>query len=86
MVDEKNHQGCRAVGRPISTLSLNSALSTPAETEPPERRKLVAMNGPTIARLKIELEDVRPVVLRLIEVPLSIRLAQLHLVIQAAMG
>ena len=76
-------QGCRKINSgPIS----DSALSTPAGTEAPECRKLVAMNGPTIARLKIELKDVRPVVLRHIEVPLSIRLDQLHLAIQAAMG
>jgi len=39
-----------------------------------------------IARLKITLDDVAPQVLRRIEVPLSIRLDRLHLVLQAAMG
>jgi hypothetical protein len=44
------------------------------------------MSAPTIACLRIVLEDVRPRVLRSIEVPLSISLDRLHLVIQAAMG
>jgi hypothetical protein len=39
-----------------------------------------------IARLRITLDDVTPPVTRLVEVPLSIRLDDLHLVIQAAMG
>lgn len=39
-----------------------------------------------IARLRIQLEDVVPAVVRRIEVPLSIRLSDLHRVIQAAMG
>jgi hypothetical protein len=39
-----------------------------------------------IVRLKITLEDVVPDVVRRIEVPLGIRLDQLHAVIQAAMG
>ena len=44
------------------------------------------MSADTIARLKITLDDVKPAVLRRIEVPLNIRLDRLHLVIQAAMG
>jgi Plasmid pRiA4b ORF-3-like protein len=39
----------------------------------------------SITRLKITLDDVEPAVLRRIEVPLAIRLSDLHLVIQAAM-
>jgi hypothetical protein len=41
------------------------------------------MSADTIARLKITLNDVKPAVLRRIEVP---RLDRLHLAIQAAMG
>jgi hypothetical protein len=44
------------------------------------------MNTAAIARLKITLDDVKPLVLRRLEVPLSIRLDRLHLAIQAAMG
>ena len=44
------------------------------------------MNPAAIARLKILLDDVKPVVMRRLEVPLSIRLDRLHLAIQAAMG
>jgi Plasmid pRiA4b ORF-3-like protein len=44
------------------------------------------MSAATIARLKITLDDVKPVVLRRIEVPLVIRLDRLHLTLQAAMG
>src|ERR1700682_5837633 len=44
------------------------------------------MNAPTIACLKIVLEDVEPGVLRRVEVPLSIRLDRLHLAFQKAMG
>ena len=44
------------------------------------------MSADTIARLKITLDDVKPAVLRRIEVPFSIRLDQLHFAIQAAMG
>jgi hypothetical protein len=44
------------------------------------------MNTNSIARLKITLNDVKPVVLRRVEVPLTIRLDRLHLVLQAAMG
>ena len=44
------------------------------------------MNSPTVVLLKIVLEEVEPIVLRRIEVPLSIRLDRLHLAIQAAMG
>lgn len=39
----------------------------------------------SIARLKITLDDVKPQPLRRIEVPLAIKLSDLHLVIQAAM-
>src|SRR6266508_1904934 len=44
------------------------------------------MSAATIVRLKIALDDVKPAVLRRIEVPLAIRLDRLHLAIQAAMG
>ena len=44
------------------------------------------MSADTIARLKITLDDVRPAVLRRLEVPFNIRLDRLHLAIQAAMG
>jgi hypothetical protein len=44
------------------------------------------MSAATIARLKIILDDLKPVVLRRVEVPFNIRLDRLHLTIQAAMG
>jgi hypothetical protein len=44
------------------------------------------MSAATITRLKITLDGIKPAVLRRIEVPLTIRLDRLHLVIQAAMG
>jgi len=44
------------------------------------------MTADAIVRLKITLDDVKPAVLRRIEVPLAIRLDRLHLAIQAAMG
>jgi Plasmid pRiA4b ORF-3-like protein len=44
------------------------------------------MSTNTIARLKITLDDVKPTVLRRIEVPAEITLDRLHLTIQAAMG
>jgi Plasmid pRiA4b ORF-3-like protein len=44
------------------------------------------MTADTIARLKITLDDVKPAVLRRIEIPFNIRLDRLHLTIQAAMG
>jgi hypothetical protein len=44
------------------------------------------MSAFEIARLKITLDDVKPTVLRRIEVPVAIRLDRLHLTIQAAMG
>jgi len=44
------------------------------------------MNTDAIARLKITLDDVKPPVMRRLEVPLSIRLDRLHFAIQAAMG
>jgi hypothetical protein len=39
-----------------------------------------------IARLKITLDDVKPQILRRIEIPVTIRLDRLHVTIQAAMG
>jgi|SRR5689334_5225932 hypothetical protein len=44
------------------------------------------MSAASIARLKITLDDVKPVVLRRLEVPFDIRLDRLHLTVQAAMG
>jgi hypothetical protein len=44
------------------------------------------MSAATIARLKITLDHVKPVVLRRVEVPFDIRLDRLHSTIQAAMG
>ncbi|HEY1544022.1 MAG TPA: plasmid pRiA4b ORF-3 family protein [Xanthobacteraceae bacterium] len=44
------------------------------------------MTAATIARLKITLDDIKPAVLRRVEVPFDIRLDRLHLTIQAAMG
>ena len=44
------------------------------------------MSPDRIARLKITLDDVKPAVMRRIEVPLAIRLDRLHLALQAAMG
>jgi Plasmid pRiA4b ORF-3-like protein len=44
------------------------------------------MTADSIARVKITLDNVKPTVLRRIEVPLGIRLDRLHLVIQVAMG
>jgi hypothetical protein len=44
------------------------------------------MSASTIARLRITLDNVKPTVLRRIEVPFDIRLDRLHLVIQGAMG
>jgi hypothetical protein len=44
------------------------------------------MSADTIARLKVTLDDVKPAILRRIEVPFDIRLDRLHLTIQAAMG
>jgi hypothetical protein len=44
------------------------------------------MSPKTIARLKITLDDVKPTVLRRIEVPFDIRLDRLHLTLQAAIG
>ena len=40
----------------------------------------------TIARLKITFDDVKPVVIRRIEVPLALRLDRSHLVLQVALG
>ena len=44
------------------------------------------MSAASVARLKIALDHVKPVVLRRVEVPFDIRLDRLHLTIQAAMG
>jgi hypothetical protein len=44
------------------------------------------MTASTIARLKITLDDVKPIVQRRVEVPLTMRLDRLHLVLQAALG
>jgi hypothetical protein len=44
------------------------------------------MLAATIARLRVKLDHVEPAVLRRIEVPLTIRLDRLHLVLQASMG
>ncbi len=44
------------------------------------------MTADGIARLKIILDDVKPQVLRRLEVPLTIRLDRLHLALQAAIG
>lgn len=44
------------------------------------------MSADTIARLKITLDDVKPAVLRRVEMPFDIRLDRLHQTIQAAMG
>ena len=44
------------------------------------------MSADTIARLKITLDDVKPMVLRRLEVPFDIRIDRLHLTIQAAMA
>jgi hypothetical protein len=41
---------------------------------------------PAIAHLRIKLNDVEPAVVHRIEVPLTIRLNRLHLVLQKAMG
>lgn len=44
------------------------------------------MTAAGIAHLRIKLDDVEPVVLRRVQVPVMIRLDRLHLVLQAAMG
>jgi Plasmid pRiA4b ORF-3-like protein len=44
------------------------------------------MSADTIARMKITLDEVEPVVMRRVDVPIDIRLDRLHLTIQAAMG
>src|SRR5436309_5545251 len=44
------------------------------------------MTADTIAHLKTTLDDIKPAVLRRIEVPFDIRLDRLHLVLQAAIG
>jgi hypothetical protein len=43
------------------------------------------MSAEIIARLKITLDDVKPTVLRRLEVPFDLRIDRLHLTIQAAM-
>jgi hypothetical protein len=44
------------------------------------------MTAAGIAHLRIKLDDVEPAITRRVEVPLTIRLDRLHLVLQAAMG
>jgi hypothetical protein len=44
------------------------------------------MISPSMARLRVTLDDVEPAVLRRLEVPLDLRLDRLHLVLQAALG
>ena len=44
------------------------------------------MTATSIARLKVTLDHVKPLVLRRIEVPLTITLDRLHLVLQVALG
>ena len=44
------------------------------------------MTAVSIAHLRIKLDDVEPAVVRRVEVPLTIRLDRLHLVLQAGMG
>ena len=44
------------------------------------------MISPSIARLRVTLDDVEPAILRRLEVPLDLRLDRLHLVLQAALG
>ena len=44
------------------------------------------MSADDIAHLKVTLDEVKPPVLRRIEVPLTIRLDRMHLALQAAMG
>src|SRR5918998_813170 len=44
------------------------------------------MTAASIAHLRITLDDVEPAFLRRVEVPLTIRLDRLHLVLQAAIG
>ena len=44
------------------------------------------MTTDTVARLKITLDEIKPTILRRVEVPFDIRLDRLHLVIQAALG
>ena len=44
------------------------------------------MTATSIAHLRIKLDDVEPAVVRRVQVPLTIRLDRLHLVLQAALG
>src|SRR5438270_5127054 len=44
------------------------------------------MTAASIAHLRIKLDNVEPAIVRRVEVPLTIRLDRLHLVLQAAMG
>ena len=44
------------------------------------------MTAVSIAHLQLKLDDVEPAVVRYLEVPLTIRLDRLHLVLQAAIG
>jgi hypothetical protein len=45
----------------------------------------LAVDGVSILRLRVTLEDIEPTVLRRIEIPEAMRLDRLHLVLQAAM-
>jgi hypothetical protein len=44
------------------------------------------MTAASIAHLRIQLDNVEPAIVRRVEVPLTIRLDRLHLMLQAAMG
>jgi Plasmid pRiA4b ORF-3-like protein len=44
------------------------------------------MSTDALARLKVTLDDVKPAVMRRLEVPLNLRLDRLHLALQATIG
>jgi Plasmid pRiA4b ORF-3-like protein len=44
------------------------------------------MSAASIAHLKVALDDVEPLVMRRVGVPLTIRLDRLHLVLQSVLG
>src|SRR2546430_4612023 len=46
----------------------------------------VASRMPDIARLRVEIDEVTPAVIRRVEVPVTIRLDDLHFVLQIAIG
>lgn len=66
------------MGRRARESALEPAALEPAALEPAA--------APGIARLLVRLDDVTPTVRRRVEVPLAIRLDDLHTVIQVAMG